>query len=137
MNVKTKTLDNIFEVLTRIIEFTERRRDILTHNISDYKNDGYRPVDLPITEFADCMTEAVAEHVSSKRLLLCDSQHVRFGEGGCFDAEPVVDSHAETLLRACEIKQYLHLQIQKLSENLMNHKLAVELLKQKQQRSSL
>ncbi|MHC4552895.1 MAG: hypothetical protein ACYSUT_09055 [Planctomycetota bacterium] len=137
MNVKTKTLDNITEVLTRIIEFTERRRDILTHNISDYKNDGYRPMDLPVIEFADCMTDAVAEHVASKRLLLCDRQHVRFGEGGCFDAEPVVDNQAETLLAACKIKHYLQLQIQKLSENLMNNKLAVELLKQKQQRSSL
>ena len=134
MNVTTNTLDNITEVLTRIIEFTDRRRDVLTRNISDYKAEGFRPMDMPVIEFADCMTEAVAEHVSSKRLLLCDRPHVRFGKGGCFDAQAVVDSQAETLLQTCEIKQYLQLQIHKLSENLMNNKLAVELLNQKRQR---
>ena len=131
----TTTIDNITEVLTRIIEFTERRRDVLTRNMSDYKTEGYRPMDMPVIEFADCMTEAVAEHVSSQRLLLCDRQHVRFGEGGCFDADPIIDQQAETLL-VSDVKQYLHLQIQKLSENLMNNKIAVELLKQKQKRSS-
>lgn len=135
MKVKT-TIDNITEVLTRIIEFTDRRRDLLTRNMSDYKNEGFRPLDMPVIEFADCMTEAVAEHVSSQRLLLCDRPNVRFGEGGCFDAEPVVDEQAETLLSA-DVKQYLHGQIQKLSENLMNHKIAVELLKHKQKRNSL
>ncbi len=132
----TTTIDNMTEVLTRIIEFTERRRDVLTRNMSDYKTEGFRPMDMPVIEFADCMTEAVAEHVSSQRLLLCDRQHVRFGEGGCFDADPIVDEQSETLL-VSDIKQYLHLQIQKLSENLMNNKIAVELLKQKQKRGSL
>ena len=136
MKVTTKTLDNITEVLTQIIEFTERRRDILTRNISDYQNEGFQPMDLPVIEFADCMTEAVAEHVSSQRLLLCDREHVRFGKGGCFDALPIVDSQALDLL-STDSKQYLQFQIQKLSENLMNNKIAVELLNQKRQRHSL
>lgn len=136
MKVTTTTMDNITEVLTRIIEFTERRRDVLTHNMSDYKNEGFRPMDMPVIEFADCMTDAVTEHVSSQRLLLVDRPRVHFGEGGSFDALPDIDVRAETLLLA-DIKQYLHLQIQKLSENLMNNKIAVELLKQKQQHSSM
>jgi hypothetical protein len=133
MKVTSTTIDNITEVLTRIIEFTERRRDVLTRNLFDYKTTGFRPYDMPVAEFADCMTEAVTEHVCSERLLLCDREHVRFSEGGCFDAEPVVDRNAEQLLTT-DLKHYLHLQIHKLSENLMNNRIAVELLKQKQHR---
>lgn len=135
MKATTSTIDNMTEILTQIIEFTERRRDILTHNLFDYKTDGFRPYDLPVTEFADCMTEAVTEHVRTRRILVCDREHVRFGQDGCFDTEPVVDDKAEKLLLS-DSKQYLRLQIHKLSENLMNHKIAVELLRQKQQRNS-
>ncbi len=128
----TTTIDNIAEILTRIIEFTERRREVLTRNLFDYKNGEFRPLDMPLAEFSDCMTEAVAEHVRSQRLMLCDRKHVRFGQEECFEALPVVDSKAEKLLMT-DLKQYLQLQIHKLSENLMNNRIAVELLKQKQQ----
>ena len=134
MKVTSTTIDNITEVLTRIVEFTERRRQVLTRNLFDYKNDGFRPQDMPVTEFSACMTQAVTEYVHSDRLLLCDREHIRFGEGGCFDVEPVVDSTAETLLMS-DLKQYLQMQIHKLSENLMNNRVAVELLKQQQQRN--
>ena len=132
MKVTSTTIDNITEVLTRIVEFTERRRQVLTRNLFDYKNDGFRPHDMPVTEFSSCMTQAVTEYVRSDRLLLCDREHIRFGEGGCFDADPVIDSQAEKLLTS-DLKQYLQMQIHKLSENLMNNRVAVELLKQKQQ----
>ncbi|MBL7214989.1 MAG: hypothetical protein ISS71_04860 [Phycisphaerae bacterium] len=135
MKTTSTTIDNITEILTQIIEFTERRRHVLTCNLFDYKNPGFHPYDMPVTEFADCMTEAVTEHVCSRRILVCDRKHVRFGEDGCFDAVPVVDHKAEKLLSS-DPKQYLHLQIHKLSENLMNNRIAVELLKQKQQRNS-
>lgn len=133
MKTTTTSLDNITEILTQIIEFTERRRQVLTRNLCDYKAEGFRPYDMPVTEFADCMTEAVAEHVMSQRILVCDRDHVRFGRDGCFESDPVVDGKAEQLLSA-DPKQYLRLQIHKLSENLMNHKIAVELLRHKQQR---
>ena len=132
MKVTSTITDNITEVLTRIIEFTERRREVLTRNLFDYRNDGFRPYDMPVTEFSACMTQAVAEYVRSDRLLLCDREHIRFGEGGGFDADPVVDTAAETLLMS-DLKQYLQMQIYKLSENLMNNRVAVELLKQKPQ----
>ena len=135
MKVTSKTsIDNITEVLTRIIEFTDRRRDLLTRNLFDYKNSDFRPKDLPVLEFADCMTEAVTEHLRSNRLLMCDRPNVRFGADGIFDALPVVDDKAEKLLNT-NTKEYLQLQIHKLSENLMNNRIAVELLKQKQRRS--
>jgi len=134
MKVTSTTVNNITDVLTRIVDFTERRRQVLTRNLFDYKNDGFRPHDMPVTEFSACMTEAITEYVRSDRLLLCDREHIRFGEGGCFDADPVIDSNAEKLLLS-DLKQYLQMQIHKLSENLMNNRVAVELLKQQQQRN--
>jgi hypothetical protein len=135
MKLSTTTIDNITEVLTRIVEFTDRRREVLTRNLFDYQIDGYQPKDLPVCEFAECMTEAVSEHLRSKRLLLCDRENVSFGEAGSFDVDPVIDSKAMNLLKR-STKDYLQMQIHKLSENLMNNRIAVELLKQKQQRSS-
>ncbi|MEN8128348.1 MAG: hypothetical protein ABFR90_11180 [Planctomycetota bacterium] len=135
MKVTSTTIDNITEVLTRIIEFTERRREVLTRNLFDYKISDFQPKDLPVCEFAECMAEAVSEHLQSQRLLLCDRDNVTFGQAGSFDAAPVVDSEAEDLLKT-DTKQYLQMQIHKLSENLMNNRIAVELLKQKRQHSS-
>lgn len=135
MKLSTTTIDNITEVLTRIVEFTDRRRDVLTRNLFDYQTTGFQPKDLPVCEFAECMTEAVSEHLRSKRLLLCDRENVSFGEAGSFDVDPVIDSKAMNLLKT-STKDYLQMQIHKLSENLMNNRIAVELLKQKQQRSS-
>jgi flagellar basal body rod protein FlgB len=135
MKLSTTTIDNITEVLTRIVEFTDRRRDVLTRNLFDYQTTGFQPKDLPVCEFAECMTEAVSEHLRSKRLLLCDRENVSFGEAGSFDVDPVIDSNAMNLLKT-STKDYLQMQIHKLSENLMNNRIAVELLKQKQQRSS-
>jgi len=131
MKLSTTTTDNISEVLTRIIEFTDRRRDVLTRNLFDYETTGFQPKDLPVCEFAKCMAEAVSEHLRSKRLLLCDRDNITFGEEGDFDVAAVVDSEAENILKQ-DTKQYLQMQIHKLSENLMNNRIAVELLKQKQ-----
>lgn len=136
MKATSTTIDNITEVLTRIIEFTDRRRDVLTRNLFDYKATDFVPKDLPVCEFAECMTEAVSEHLRSRRLLMCDREHVRFEAEGAFDTQPVTDHDANTLLES-DIKQYLQLQINKLSENLMNNRIAVELLKQKQLNGSL
>jgi len=131
MKTTSITLDNITEVLTQIIEFTERRYDVLMRNLFDYKSEGFRPKDLPVGEFAECMTEALSEHLRSHRLLLCDREHITFGQDGYFDALPTVDLEAEKLLKS-DVMQYLQIQIHKLSENSMNKRIAVELLKQKQ-----
>jgi hypothetical protein len=135
MKLTSTTIDNITEVLTRIVEFTDRRRDILTRNLFDYQAAEFQPKDLPVCQFAECMTEAVSEHIRSKRLLLRDRENVSFGEAGSFDVDPIIDSKAKKLLKT-NTKDYLQMQIRKLSENLMNNRIAVELLKQKQQRSS-
>ena len=136
MKVTSTTIDNITEILTRIIEFTDRRRDVLTRNLFDYKNTDFVPKDLAVCEFAECMTEAVSEHLRSRRLLMCDRENVRFEAEGAFDTQPIVDHDANTLLQS-DIKQYLQMQINKLSENLMNNRIAVELLKQKELNGTL
>lgn len=136
MKITATSTDNLTEILNQIINFTERRREVLTRNLFEYKKTGFRPYDMPVIEFAGCMSQAVAGHVFSQRIVVCDREHVRFGEDGCFDADPVIDSKAEKLL-ASDQKQYLRLQIHKLSENLMNNKIAVELLRQKQQRHAV
>ncbi len=135
MKTESQIIDNITELLHRIIDYTERRRDVLTRNIFDYSCDGYCPQDLPETEFARRMTEAVSEHVRSERLLFCDSDHIQFHTGGGFDIQPVPDAKADDLLRR-NVHDYLKLQIQKLSENLMNNRIAAELLRHQQQRHS-
>lgn len=136
MKTETQTIDNITEVLLRIIDYTERRRDVLTRNIFDYRTDNFCPQDLPETEFAQRMTEAVSEHLRSARLLFCDSDHIRFGGGGVFEISPVADEKSQALLRT-SVRDYLKHQIQKLSENLMNNRIAAELLRHQQQRRSV
>jgi len=136
MKPSTQTIDNITEVLLRIIDYTERRRDVLTRNIFDYRRDNFCPQDLPEAEFAQRMTAAVSEHVRSERLLFCDSDHIRFHGGSVFEIQPVADTGAKDLLHS-NVRDYLKLQIQKLSENLMNNRIAAELLRHQQQRHSV
>ena len=126
MKLSTIT-DNVTELLAKILEFTERRHKILIHNIEAVETPGFVPRDLDVAEFADLMSEAVAEHIRSKRLLLRDSNNVKFGPAGSFKAVPIVDEYAKWLFEN-DSKKYLKLQIDKLSENLINNRIAGELL---------
>ncbi len=132
----TDTIDNVTDVLSRIIDYTERRRDVLTRNIFDYSQEGFYPQDLPEAEFAERMTEAITEHLRSERLMFCDSEHIQFGDGSGFVIHPVTD-HAAKQLLGSSVSDYLRSQIQKLSENLMNNRIAAELLRHQQQRDVL
>jgi hypothetical protein len=127
------TTDNLTELLSRIIDFTERRKEVLTRNLFDYRNSSFVPKDLPVHEFSDTLTHALAEHIHNKRLLLEDRQNVRFYSNGDFDAEATVDSEAIVLLEN-NPQAYVQEQIRKLSENLIHNRLAVELLRQKRQK---
>lgn len=132
----TDTIDNVTDVLVRIINYTERRRDVLTRNIFDYSQEGFCPQDLPEAEFAERMTEAITEHLRSERLMFCDSEHIQFSDGSDFVIHPVTDHAAQKLLGA-SVSDYLRSQIQKLSENLMNNRIAAELLRHQQSRDVL
>lgn len=134
MNLSSTTTDNVTELLVKIREFTERRRRILMQNIKHIDTVGFVPKDLDVTEFADVMTEAILEHIQSKRLLLRDSENIKFGKGGGFESPPIVDEHAKRLFEN-DTAEYLELQIRKLSENLINNRVAAELLGQRHGRS--
>jgi flagellar basal body rod protein FlgB len=130
MNQQTIIADNITEVLTKIIEFTNTRQKILTENINNVHNFGFIPKDLPVNEFSDLMDTAISEHVRNQRLILCDSKNITFGQDGFFAARPVIDDFAKKLLEEDKDK-YIELQINKLLENGINQRLAAELLQQR------
>lgn len=130
MNLSQTATDNITEVLEKIIAFTERRNYLLTQNIEESGESGHVPMDLDVENFADLMTRAIGEHIRNKRLLLCDSETIRFGRGGRFECRPIVDEEAVVLLER-DPKEYICHQIKKLSENYINHRIAFELLEHK------
>jgi flagellar basal body rod protein FlgB len=130
MNLSSKITDNITELLALILEFTGRRQEILTQNIKGVQTAGFVPRDLDVEKFAELMTEAISEHVRSRRLLLRDSENVKFGLSGSFEVLPIVDEEARQLFEN-DTGKYLELQIKKLSENLINNRTAAELLGRK------
>lgn len=132
LNISPVT-DNITELLNRILDFTERRGEVLTRNLFDYRHLGYKPCDLPVHEFADTLTRALAEYIQNKRLLLEDSPHIHFLDRCDFDASVVFDHEACDLLRQ-DTQAYVNDQIQKLSENMIHNRIATELLRQKRQK---
>jgi len=134
MDLSTIITDNVAEVLVKIIEFTERRHEILAHNVLDINRPGFLPQDMDAAGFAELMIDGISEHIRSERLLLCDSGNIKFGADGSFESLPIADETASELL-GNDVNSYLQLQIKKLSENTLNNIVATELLRQKQIRS--
>lgn len=122
--------DNIAEVLVEIQAFTELRRHILHANIRNVDLPGFVPQDMPVREFAELLNDAVAEHLRSRRLLFRDTPHITFGSNNSTRIRPVIDTQAHAL-RQHSRDEYLELQINKLLENALNRKVAMELLRQK------
>lgn len=131
MKIASLITDNITELLVKIIEFTRTRHKILARNISDISSLGFVPKDLVADEFSDLLNSAIDEHIVHKRLVLRDTENVKFGIGGSFKVKPTVDKYAKELLDENRDK-YIELQKNKLLENTINQRVAAELLKQKQ-----
>jgi len=131
MNTPSVVTDNITELLVKIIEFTQIRQKILYHNINNHRGLDFVPKDLAVDEFSRSLDVAINEHVRNRRLVLCDTQNVRFGARGTFETEPIVDEEAGRLL-AANRDEYLEMQLNKLMENSLNQRVAAELLRQKQ-----
>lgn len=136
MNIASLITDNITELLVKIIEFTRTRHKILARNISDISNLGFVPKDLVADEFSDLLNGAIDEHIANRRLVLHDTENVKFGIGGSFKVKPTVDKYAKDLLDENR-DEYIELQKNKLLENALNQRVAAELLKQKQGMSSV
>jgi hypothetical protein len=136
MNLSTSTLatDNVVEVLDKIVEFTSRRHRILTDNILNVNTPGYIPMDVNVDGFAGVIAEGLTEYLQSERLLLHDIQNITFGENGSFESPSAVDHEAIDLFQT-DLKEYLRFEIRKYSENLLNNKIGLELLRQRQERN--
>jgi len=124
--------DNITDLLVKIIEFTEERQKVLTRNINNIDKKDFIPEDLATAEFSKLMNNAINEHISNNRLVLYDTETIKFGIGGSLDIKATPDGNAEKILRQNR-EQYLEMQINKLMENALNQKVAAVLLKQKKQ----
>jgi hypothetical protein len=128
----TTITDNVAELLNKILEFTEFRKDVLTENIDNMHDSCYLPRDLEVETFARILGEAIEAHALNGHILLRDTDSIRFGYAGTFEVEPRIDHHAKQLLME-DRDQYLELQIDKLLENSLNRRIAAELLNQHQQ----
>lgn len=136
MKLSSLITDNITELLVKIIEFTQTRQKILTQNINNIHSPGFVPKDVEVDEFSDLLNNAIDEHTRSRRLLLRDTRSIKFGISGSFEVKPIIDKYAKELLEENQDK-YLELQINKLSENSLNQRVAAELLKQKRRMISI
>ena len=130
-NTTSLFTDNITELLVKIIEFTQTRQRVLTRNINNIHSPGFIPKDLAVDEFSNLLNDAIDEHIRHQRLMLRDTENIKFGINGSFKAEAVVDKYAKELLGE-NLNEYFELQINKLLENSLNRRIAAELLRQKQ-----
>jgi len=131
MNLMALVTDNITEILTKIVVFTQARQKVLIQNIINMHRPEFVPKELEEHEFGSLLDYAVDEHVRSRRLVLHDTDNIKFGEGGALEIQAVVDEAGRELLVEDQ-GQYLQRQITKLWENSLNQKVAAELLLQKQ-----
>ena len=131
MKIASLITDNVTELLVKIIEFTRTRQKILARNIRNINRLGFVPKDLAAEEFSDLLNSAIDEHIANRRLLLRDTDNVKFGIDGCFEMKPIVDKYAKDLLDE-DRDEYIELQKNKLLENTLNQRVAAELLKRKQ-----
>ena len=131
MNLTSLITDNITEILVKIIEFTRTRQKIITRNITSMNNPGFVPKELAVTEFSGSLNNAIDEHIRNQRLILRDTENIKFGVSGSFEVKPTVDKQSKLLLEKNR-DEYLEVQINKLLENSLNQRVAAELLRQKQ-----
>jgi len=130
MNLQESVNDNVAELLVKIIEFTQYRQKILVNNINNIHTCDYEPHDLDVEGFSDLINRAIDEHISNYRLLLFDTETIKFGTGGSLDIKAVPDVNAKALLEDNK-DGYLEHQINKLLENSLNQKIAAGLLRKK------
>ena len=132
MNLTSLVTDNITELLVKIIEFTCTRQKIIIRNITNMNNPGFVPQKLAVKEFSGLLNNAINEHIQNQRLLLRDTESIKFGTSGSFEIKPTMDKQSKLLLEKNR-DEYLEEQINRLLENSLNQKVATELLRQKQE----
>jgi len=136
MNLQSLVTDNVSELLVKILEFTENRQIVLTRNINCMHISGFVPMDLAVDEFSELLNIALEEHICNQRLVLCDTENIKFGVDSGLEVKTVVDDCALELLEESR-DEYIEEQIDKLLENALNQRVAAELLKDRQEVSAL
>ncbi len=131
MNLQAMITDTISELLVKIIEFTQNRQKILTYNINRMHHCDFVPMDLAVDEFSDLLNTAIAEHMRNRRLVLCDTENIKFGIDGELKVKPVIDRDAFELFEDCQ-DEYIEDQIHRLLENALNQRVAAELLRERE-----
>lgn len=131
MNLLSVAIDNVTELLIKIIEFTQTRQKTLIQNIHNIHSPGFVPKDMAVEEFSALLHDAIDEHTQNRRLILRDTETIKFGLNGSFKAKPIVDGYAREILEQ-DPDEYLELQVNKLLENSLNQRIAAQLLKQRQ-----
>ena len=131
MNLTSLITDNITEILIKIVKFTQSRQKILIQNIINIQDPGFVPRELEVEEFSSALNNAIDEHIQSERLVLCDTDNIKFGAAGDLELKPIVDEYGERLLEENQ-DEYIEWQIDKLWENSLSQKVAAELLRQKE-----
>jgi len=131
MNLMSLITDNIAEILIKIVKFTQVRQKILIQNIINVQNPGFIPKELEVSEFSDVLNNAIDEHVRNQRLVLRDTENIKFGASGNIELKPIIDEYGIKLLEQNR-NEYIERQLNKLWENSLNQQLAAELLRQKQ-----
>ena len=128
--------DNISELLVKIIEFTQKRQKILACNINCMHAVDFTPMDLAVDEFSDVLNTAIIEHMQNRRLVLCDTENVKFGLGGQLHTKPIIDIQAFELLEESQ-DDYIEDQINRLLENALNQRVAAELLRERERNTAI
>ncbi len=131
MNLTSLITDNITEILIKIVKFTQSRQKILIQNIINIHNPGFVPKELEVDEFSNVLNNAIDEHVQNQRLVLCDTENIKFHATGDLELKTIIDEHGERLLEEDQ-DEYIEWQIDKLWENSLSQKVAAELLRQKE-----
>lgn len=131
MNLSALTTDNITEILIRIVKFTQTRHKILVQNIINVRDPEFIPQELEVNAFSSLLSNAIDEHVRHQRLVLRDTENIKFDMGGRLEVKPIIDELGRRLLEENR-DEYLERQMSKLWENSLNQKFAAELLRQKQ-----
>lgn len=130
MNLLPLVNDNINELLIKIIEFTHIRQKILIQNMKSIHSPGFVPKDLRVKEFCNLINDAINEHIQNHRLVLRDTENIKFSISSSVEVKPMIDEYAKELFEENR-DEYFELQINKLLENSINQRIAAELLKQK------
>jgi len=132
MDLMSLVTDNITEILTKIVEFSQARQKVLIQNIINVDHPKFVPKELEVHKFSSLVNDAIDEHVRSRRLVLRDTENIKFAGGSGFEVTPIIDEQCRKLLTE-NVPQYIERQISKLWENSLNQRVAAEMLKQRQE----